>query len=452
MVDHRKRKIKPPSDDKYELFDISNEDISNLTIDKIQQLVNDLRIQRSELVAQNTELKRAQQELVKSRDRYQYLYITMPVGYVILDTNNNILEANFTAVKMLESDWQHLKNSNFTKYVALIQSAQDMFSTITKKVIANRERQDCDLEMMGEYGTMFFAELMITPILNEKNQISQVHIVMIDITERIKSEEALKESEAKTNALIKYAPIGIFEIDCRVNQFIKVNDAMCSLTGYSREELLNMNPMSILNIEGKKLFTERIKHHLAGEKIDESIDCKINKKDGFIKSIKLNISFSQENLYTSSVFVYDVSECKMTEETLSANVKLYLSILHYSRDIIICFNLRTDCFEYISPSIKELVGFSNDEIISMKLKTVASMIHPEDLQVLQATHSLSEKTGQANAKFRLRAKNGDHVWVFDHFSIIKDSAGWPLYRISNIEVINNRNQDETESKYLDENR
>ena len=60
----------------------------------------------------------------------------------------------------------------------------------------------------------------------------------------IQRETALRESEAKANAMIRYAPTGICEIDYRGPKFISVNDAMCQILGYSREELISMGPGS----------------------------------------------------------------------------------------------------------------------------------------------------------------------------------------------------------------
>jgi len=73
-----------------------------------------------------------------------------------------------------------------------------------------------------------------------------------DITVRKKAEEALRVSEAKANELIKYAPVGIYELDLRNQEILNVNDSMCYILGYTREELLSMSPFSLLDDESKK--------------------------------------------------------------------------------------------------------------------------------------------------------------------------------------------------------
>jgi PAS domain S-box-containing protein len=48
------------------------------------------------------------------------------------------------------------------------------------------------------------------------------------------------------------------EVDFRGQRFITVNEAMCEMTGYSREGLLTMRPFDF-DQEGQVLFQERIK-------------------------------------------------------------------------------------------------------------------------------------------------------------------------------------------------
>lgn len=116
-----------------------------------------------------------------------------------------------------------------------------------------------------------------------------------DITERRKIEEALRVSEEKANALIKYAPTGIYEIDYRIPRYTSVNDAMCQILGYTREELLATNPADLLDEEGKVLFRERIMKLIAGQKVDENVEFKVKAKDGRIIYAVLRVMFLYKN-------------------------------------------------------------------------------------------------------------------------------------------------------------
>ncbi|XUX00659.1 MAG: PAS domain S-box protein [Dehalogenimonas sp.] len=148
-----------------------------------------------------------------------------------------------------------------------------------------------------------------------------------EINERKKVVQALRESEAKALALVKYAPTGIYEIDLNGPKFISVNEAMCALTGYSREELFSMNPMSLLDEESQKKFAERIKRRVAGQQLETEVSYRFNKKDGKLIDIVLNVAFSKEKPCTALVIGHDISERKQAEALLQSTLERFYTML-----------------------------------------------------------------------------------------------------------------------------
>jgi len=136
-----------------------------------------------------------------------------------------------------------------------------------------------------------------------------------DIIERAGAQEELRESEAKANALVKYAPTGIYEIDYRVPSFLSVNDVMCKILGYTREELLAMSPAALLDDESNARFADRIKRQLAGQQIDELVEYRVRRKDGSFIFGLLNVSLLPEP-GTALVVAYDITERKQAEQAL----------------------------------------------------------------------------------------------------------------------------------------
>ena len=63
-----------------------------------------------------------------------------------------------------------------------------------------------------------------------------------DVTARIQMQKALKQSEKQYREIVEATKAGIYEIDFVNDKFIYVNNVMCELTGWTREELLNMGP------------------------------------------------------------------------------------------------------------------------------------------------------------------------------------------------------------------
>ncbi len=139
-----------------------------------------------------------------------------------------------------------------------------------------------------------------------------------EVAERKKAEQGLRDSEARANALVKYAPTGIYEIDYQGPRFISVNDVICQILGYTREELFSIGPSALLDDDSRALFGDRIRRQLAGEKIEESVEFRVRKKDGSFIDAILNVSLNLDGREPSRALVvaHDITERRRMEEEL----------------------------------------------------------------------------------------------------------------------------------------
>lgn len=82
------------------------------------KLGHELQVNRHELEIQNEELRRLLAELEETRDRYFELYDSAPVGYVTLNAEGSVVEANRPCANMLHTDLPLLLGTRFVKRVA----------------------------------------------------------------------------------------------------------------------------------------------------------------------------------------------------------------------------------------------------------------------------------------------------------------------------------------------
>lgn len=145
----------------------------------------------------------------------------------------------------------------------------------------------------------------------------------MDITERKRAEEALRESERRYKQIFNYAPAGIYELDFQTQRFVAVNDVMCQYTGYTKEEFLTMSPYDILSEDGKTLYAERVRKLMAGENISETVEYKIMTKGGQPLWVALNISpvYDKGKVRGVTVVVHNVTERRMVEQRLRESEK-----------------------------------------------------------------------------------------------------------------------------------
>ena len=260
-----------------------------------------------------TERKRVEEEL---RDHVRLLDdvidgSTFPI--FLKDKEGKFITINAALERMLGKSRQELKGK--TDYDIAPKELADYWRSHDERVTETGTAiQIEEIADLPDGHHIFLANKF--PLVNAHGQVYGVGAISHDITERKRMEEALRESEAKANALIKYAPTGIYEIDYRRPSFVSVNDAMCQLSGYTREELFSLGPAALLDDESRKRFAERVRLQLAGEKIDDSVEFNVRKKDGSIIFVTLQIAFSKEKPHTALVIGHDITERKATEEEL----------------------------------------------------------------------------------------------------------------------------------------
>lgn len=170
-------------------------DLSTLSAEEGQRLLHELQVHQIELEMQNEELRRAQDELEASRDKYSDLYDFAPVAYFTIDEKGLIEESNLTGATLLGVERRALLRQPLSRFVS--QKHQDAFYLHRKETLKSPEAQHCELDLVKADGTTFFGELKSIAIEDTKTHKSRYRIAISDITKRVTAEKELQ----KTNNL-----------------------------------------------------------------------------------------------------------------------------------------------------------------------------------------------------------------------------------------------------------
>ena len=111
-----------------------------------QRLVHELQVHQIELEMQNEELQKARNEMEAEMEKYSDLYEFAPVGYVTLDREGTIREANLTSANLLGIERSKLLKRRF----GLCVSAADRpaFTSFLTKVFASKAREFCEVKLL----------------------------------------------------------------------------------------------------------------------------------------------------------------------------------------------------------------------------------------------------------------------------------------------------------------
>jgi two-component system, cell cycle sensor histidine kinase and response regulator CckA len=164
------------------------EQIDTLLPEEIRMTFHELSVHQMELEMQNEELRRIQAELDDARARYFDLYDLAPVGYCTLSDQGLILEANLTACNLLGTNRGQLTNQHFFRFI--IEEDRNISPFIHRQGNGSWEPHECEVRMVKEDGSVFWAHLVITNSASDIRS-RQCRVVLTDITARKQAEEEL---------------------------------------------------------------------------------------------------------------------------------------------------------------------------------------------------------------------------------------------------------------------
>ncbi|MEH2008869.1 PAS domain S-box protein [Nostoc sp.] len=172
-------------------------------------------------------------------------------------------------------------------------------------------------ETRGQPGRYGYWLANYYPVNNAMGETVGIGIILADITAAKEIEVALRESEERFRAMFNQAAVGIALVALD-GRFIQVNPALCEITGYSYEELMEMNFQEISHPDDLAVDWENGRRVLAKEISGYSLEKRYIRKDGSIVWVNLTSSAvwdaNGQAKYALGI-LEDISERKRVETT-----------------------------------------------------------------------------------------------------------------------------------------
>ena len=273
-----------------------------------------------------SERKRAEEALEESEEKYRTLVENMQDAAYRCDLNGDIVFTSPSAARMLGAP-----------------SVESLVGrSIARDFYYCPDEREKLVNELKEHGKVTNFEVTLRrmdngePVIISTNSqlyrdkdgnVIGIEGVFSDITDRKRAEKALRESEEFLRKIFDVTPIGIILLEDRI--FVKVNDYICRVSGYSEEELLRQPSWFFYtddeeyNRVGRELYSHMEKEGTG------TIETYLKHKNGSIVSVllsmtRLNIGDIKNGVI---VTVVDITERKNAEEALRKNEAVLKSLL-----------------------------------------------------------------------------------------------------------------------------
>jgi PAS domain S-box-containing protein len=275
-----------------------------------------------------------------------------------------------------------------------------------------------------------------------------VGAISLDITERKRAQQALQRSEARFRGVFEQAAVGIAIVSPN-ETIIEVNQKLCAMLGYTKEELLTLTVQDITHPEDFEREQRYVLEVLADEREDFNIQKRYVHKQGYSVWVNLSSNVIRDEDGTIQFVigvVVDITAQKRAEETLQAREALYRSLVETAPDSIILTNLEGEIL-FCNQQTALMYGYPCAE--DMMGCNVFDLIDTEDQERAWAntTRVLAGETIRF-AEYTVLKRDGTQFWVALNASLVSDAQGNPQAFIGVTRDITTRKQMEKELKRL----
>src|SRR5208283_5445837 len=233
------------------------------------------------------------EQAIEERERFlSSVFASIQDGISILDTELNIIRVNPT----MERWYSHAVPMTNKKCYEVYHSSSKPCDTCPS--IRALETGQSAYDMVPKRGPSReitgWLDLYSFPLIDESTgQLKGVIEYVRDISERKAAEEALRESEKKYRTILETIADGYHEVDLAGNLTL-VNDALCEMLGYPREELLGLNYRKLMDeYNAQSVFKVYNEVYRTG-KPNPGFSYQQKKKDGSRSDVFVSISLIRD--------------------------------------------------------------------------------------------------------------------------------------------------------------
>src|SRR5215210_8052549 len=262
--------------------------------------------------------------------------------------------------------------------------------------------------------------------------------VIRDVTERKRTEDALREMRDRFRSIFDHAPIGVAMVSLE-GRYLQVNRSLCEILGYTEEELQALTWQEITHpddLAASSAYAHRI---VEGKIPRYHLDKRFLHADGNTVWASLSVSLVRdaegEPLYFVSQ-IQDVTERKKFDSALRESEQRFRGSFESAATGMALVG--TDGrFLRVNRSLSEIVGYPERELLG---KTFQEITHPDDLDadLDQVRRMLDGEIRTYQMEKRYFHKEGHAVWALLSVSLVHDEEDEPLYFVSQIQDVSER--------------
>jgi len=293
-----------------------------------------------------TEHRQAEAAVRASEERLRMVTDNARVGLVMVDRERRYTFANATYAEIL----------GLSATLDLVgRRVPDVLGSLYDDQVRPRldrafdgERVNYELQRPTVDGDRFYT-VRYEPTIADAT-VAQVIVVLAEITERKRADQAMQASEARYRALFEYAPDGIVIADAE-SFYLDANASMCRMLGYTRDELIGLHASDIVAPQESKMVAPALDE--IKSRSDHHREWQFRRKDGSLFHAEVLATMMPDGNLMG--MIRDVTERKEAEEAAAQTLRRLTEAQRIGQIGDWEFDLASEAVTW-SPQVYEILG------------------------------------------------------------------------------------------------
>jgi PAS domain S-box-containing protein len=334
---------------------------------------------------------RAEESLRDSEAKYRFLYKESPTISLIFGMDGRIADANRAAEEKLgysKDDYSRIDPMQLVAAEHREKAAMLLVGSLKGEYTA-----EADINIYAKDGsirTILFTTGQL--VLYEKGQPVGVLVSGVDVTERKRVEEALREAEEKLRVMFESTSEGIVITDLQ-GKIAGVNEAILRMSGFTREEIIGQDGFGLIPRENGKNIIEQGAKALESGNGTEKMSQEIIPTSGRPYDADLSIGVLRDNSGVPTGFVAivrDVTGQKRMEQAMRESEERYRVLVDHMEEGYIVF--RGGRIRFANRRFAEVMGIPVEKLIG---ENFWRFLAPESQQQARQTYETLKVGGKA---------------------------------------------------------
>jgi PAS domain S-box-containing protein len=338
---------------------------------------------------------------------------------------------------------------------------QDVIRAQASEALSGHDPEPIEHRIIRKDGQIRWVSNSLVPTSDGQGNLVSYDGLLRDITNRKIAEETLRESEERYRHLVETMNEGLAMAD-QGYVFTFVNERLCEMLGYSREEMLGRHIGEFVHEDYKDFMEDQMARRQRGEARSYEIDWRAKDGQRVYTLISPKGFYNANGQFTGSLGVLtDITDRKRAEEALQkAHAELELRVQERTAELlqtneqlkreiedrkrieqelresetryrllinnvpsIVYRGYKDWSVDFMDEKVRSLTGYSMEEFNSRKKKW-SEVIIGRDLETAKKTFIQALKTNKSYVReYRIETKGGEILWIQERGQIVCDKDG-----------------------------